>query len=354
MGGNAFGTPAVPLIRWAYDRLLAHITQALSGLELAVPPPLPKEEHGDVDVLVSSSLPDFEGDSKGKPAATYTDIAQLESRGDIDGVCSELCRRIGGTMWTRFGRVVSVAVPLSIALPSVPPPDPDEFHQVDLILVPPRSLAWAQMEMTYGQAPQLLKLLCRTAAGGRMSVQATHLGFLCQGPQKRRLEIELTTSPAQLCAWLGLKPYDPHTFHNTSVTSPTTDGAGTGTAAEVARMEPVFAWLGSAPPASLAGRAYARLVEQWEHGGLVRRTGMVPPLSNRQKKMKYDDDVAETFCRWLAEHRRGGTNEDLLTREENVDEDLQVCRARCPELGDEAIRTLLFFDKMETYLATRA
>lgn len=81
MGGNAFGTPAVPLIPWAYDRLLAHITQALSGLELAVPPPLPKEEHGDVDVLVSSSLADFEGDSTSGELHGYRATGKLRRCG---------------------------------------------------------------------------------------------------------------------------------------------------------------------------------------------------------------------------------------------------------------------------------
>lgn len=324
MGGDAFGTPATRLTPSAYRQLCAHVVAALGEVDTAIPPPLAKESHGDVDVLVSSSLDVLKGCGAGGPTAERMELAELESKGDVDGLCSELCRRVGGEKWSRFGKVVSVAVPLS----SLSFASPTEgFYQVDLILVPGRSLAWAQMSMTYGQAPQLLKLLCRAVSGSRMSVQATHLGF---GQRKR--EMELTSSPAELCAWLGLDPYDPDDF-----------GVNDG-------MEPLFAWLGSAPPSSRAAAGYARLVAQWRDGTLPRKSGRGngAPMSKRQQKLRLEDDMAEAFCSWLAAHNKG----DSGTAPRDGGDEGTEWRATCPELSDEEIRTLLFFDKMEAYLAT--
>lgn len=353
MGGYAFGTPAIRLSPLAYDHLCARVTAALAEVGTAVPPALPKDSHGDVDVLVSSSLSVLKGNKVGKPASAGCDLGAMESRGDVDGVCSELCRRISGTRWSRCGRVVSVAIPLASAPPA---PPTDEFYQVDLILVPPRSLKWAQMSMAYGQAPQLLKTLCRAVAGSRISMQATYLGFVTpHQPRKPRREIELTTSPSQLCAWLGLKPYDPHDFDSSTAAVPAADKAETATAAteaDIATMEPLFAWLGSAAPTSRAGGAYARLVALWECGTPPRHASKGAPMSKRQQRRVYDDDVAEAFCRWLAAHRKGDSS-GAQSLEKSVDGDCTEWQTRCPELTDEEIRTLLFFGEMDAYLSTR-
>lgn len=326
MGGDAFGIPATRLTPLAYWQLCEHVVAALRDTDTAIPPPLPKESHGDVDVLVSSSLLVSKGCGMGGPAAELTELAELESKADVDGLCSELCRRIGGEKWSRLGKVVSIAIPLSSLSFASPTAG---FYQVDLILVPRRSLRWAQMSMTYGQAPQLLKLLCRAVGGGRMSVQATHLGFV-----QRKREMELTSSPGELCAWLGLASYDPDDF-----------GSQEG-------MEPLYAWLGSAPPNSRAGARYAHLVAQWRDGTLPLKAGRGKgaPMSKRQQKLRLEDDMAEAFCGWLAAHNNGHSG---AAPRDGGDEGTEW-RARCPELSDEEIRTLLYFDKMEAYLATQS
>lgn len=235
MGGDAFGIPATRLSPAAFAALCTYITASLSGVVIAIPPSLQKGSHGDVDVLVSTSLTGLKGRAMGVAVAMkLEEMEELEESGDVDALCGALCAKVGGRRWSRNGRIVSLAVPLSFAsyspsslpsssFPTSPPSAShadDAFHQIDLILIPRQSLAWAEMAMTYGQTRQLLKLLCRAVGGSRLRVHDTYLGLNTpQPPLKPREEVELCVDPRRLCDWLGIEPYDASRFHDQSSTA---------------------------------------------------------------------------------------------------------------------------------------
>lgn len=342
MGGDAFGIQAVRLTPSTFAQLCAHIEHSLADVDVAIPPSLPKHSHGDVDVLVPTTLRGLKGRAIGGPAET-SKLAESEAAADVDGMCAALCAKVGARKWSRNGRIVSLAVPLSFA--STKPQkegEEDKFYQVDLILIPAPSLSWARMTMTFGQTRQLLKLLCRAALGSnRVRIHDTYLGFNTpQPPLKPRKEIELSTSPSALCSWLGIGAYDPSFFQRTPA-------AGTESAEA---MEKLFVWLGSAPPTALAWHGYQKLVQQWNDGTLPREVvGKGNPNSKRQQKLQREDDTADAFCQWLAEQRKG--HPTAQSYEDKAD--VQKWRTKCPELTDEEIPLLLFFDKMDEHLSTQ-
>lgn len=343
MAGDAFDIQAVRLTPSAFTQLCAHIEHSLAEVDVAIPPSLLKDSHGDVGVLVPTTLSGLKGRAIGGPAETLK-LAESEAAADVDGVCAALCAKVGARKWSRNGRIVSLAVPLHFA--STKPQkegEEDKFHQVDLILIPAPSLSWARMTMTFGQTRQLLKLLCRAALGSnRVRIHDTYLGFNTpQPPLKPRKEIELSTSPSALCSWLGIEPYGPLFFQRTPV-------SGTQSAAG---MEKLFIWLGSAPPTALAWHGYQKLVQQWKDGTLPREVaGKGNPNSKRQQKLQREDDTADAFCQWLAVQRKG----DFTTQRAEGREDVEKWRKKCPELTDEEISLLLFFDKTDEYLSTQA
>lgn len=368
MGGDAFGIPAARLSPTAFATLCAHITTSLTESDIAIPPSLAKESHGDVDVLVSTSLTGLKGRAVGGPTVVGN-LGQLEEKGDVDGVCAALCARLGGGRWSRNGRIVSVAVPL--ALTSSPPPTSSSlfasnacnasdtsttndaskadasdaaFHQIDLILIPSRSLLWAQMSMTYGQTRQLLKVLTRAAAGtSRLRLHDTYLGYNTPQPAfKPRREIELCVDPVQLCDWLGIGAYDPSRFHDPNPHTPSAEATMSNKEQKEREggMERLFAWLGSAPQESLARKGYAKLIQQWREGTLPRQVaGMGDPGSKRQRKLAREDRVVDGFCAWLAGRygRELGEEDGKDGKEAESDGEMSAVR---------------FFGKVETYLAT--
>lgn len=257
------------------------------GVGVALPPALPKSSHGDVDILVASELAPLKGRSRGSPSVTFPTPAGSPGKGNaggeaqsepgkvdkrwrevlrvleegrvVDGVCSLLCGIVGGERWSRNGDVVSIAVPAashphphahphphshphphphpqllprqpdSATAQDTPTPqsanghDGEAFYQIDLILVPPPSLNWAQMALTYGHTRGLLKLLLRTLLPVR--VHDTFLGLIL------RCEVELTRDVGRFCAWLGVDDYDPRNFESGSTGSQSTGAESAGTAA---------------------------------------------------------------------------------------------------------------------------
>lgn len=261
MGGSALGRPARRLTTSQFNLLIEHCVSRLSPsvfpTVIALTPPRDKASHGDVDLLCSFDEnidgkkvkgEDWgviiNGEDKGvgshHPVQPLSETKRIEEKEQQSGEENKAFRdwtvsvvkKIGGSEWKRSGTngvVISAAVPCSVLVGVEleldeekaklekeqgydvsnssdsqinPQADAERYFQVDIQLVPAQYIHFTSFTRSYSNT-----ILSHAVSylSPSIKLHGTHLG-LRYSPYfgLKPIKVELTSSPAELCKWLGL------------------------------------------------------------------------------------------------------------------------------------------------------
>lgn len=240
-------------------------------------------------------------------AAGLSSVTITSPPEQLDKWCEIVARSISGTHWLRLGSQVSVAVPIAVvkealaaagpAEPSVPDADakpfvpfvfvepkstaaapdtrvnhlspmhpfsdlvPQTFVQVDLMFMPPAGVHFQVWSYAYSASVLLLSQLVRRASGCNDFIMHGHRAVLrfSPYPQCPKVEVHLTNSAADLCAYLGLD-------------------YGKWEALRANTHEDLFAWFADCAPESRAARGLRRMARYGKIDGTYKKGSKQPVL----------------------------------------------------------------------------